>query len=362
MKRLILLMILVAAGVAAVSLRAPKWLADRLPSPENATKTYVSLARLQTENEWIAAYGRVEPSSEERNLAFEISGVIATVEVLEGDPVTAGQQVASLRAGDRRARLEAAKAQEQAKLAQYQKLVAGARKEEKSSAWAAVKRAETVMKNLKREMVRRQELLSKNLIAKEEVDRAIKDYRVAEKQYEEAEQQHLIAQNQSRKEDIASSYAEYDAARHTAREMVEELEKTVLRSPIDGTVLRTHRKAGENVSIFFEAPVLTVGNEEALNVRAEVDEDYAVRVKKGQEALFVCDAFPDREFMGTVTRLSHMTGRKLLPTDTPGDKVDTKVLEVIVSLNDSAGLITGITGDVLIRTGAAQQISRKSTQ
>lgn len=362
MKRLILLMILVAAGVAAVTFRAPRWLAERLPSPENATKEYASLTRLEEQKGWIAAYGRVEPASEERNLAFEISGVIESVSVREGDPVMADQAVAALRARDRKARLEAAKAQEKAKLAQYQKLVAGARKEEKSSAWAAVKRAETVMNNLKQEMLRRQELLNKNLIAKEEVDRAIKDYRVAEKQYEEAEQQHLIAENQSRKEDIASSYAEYDAARHTVREMEAELEKTVLRSPIEGTVLRTHRKAGENVSIFFESPVLTVGNEGKLNVRAEVDEDFAVLVAIGQRAIFACDAFPDREFKGTVTRLSHMTGRKLLPTDTPGDKVDTKVLEVIVSLEDSKGLITGITGDVLINTGGSGPNTGGGTQ
>lgn len=350
--RVLLLLLALTAGLAvAVHYQAPGWLARLLPQVDNSTEAFESVPPLEESSPWIAAYGRVEPVSEERALAFEISGLIESVSVKEGDPVRKGQVLANLRNEDYQAQLASAQAIQEARRATYEKLVAGARKEEKSEAWAAVERARLVMQNARVEMQRRKELLEKNLIAKEEVDRATRDFRVAQKQYEEAVQRHLIAKDQSRKEDIASAYAEFDAARMQAREREANLEKTLLRSPIDGVVLRTHRRAGENVSIFFESPVLTVGDTTEYNIRAEVDEKFAAGVKLGQSAFFVSDAFGNRRFEGRVVRLGRMTGKKKLPLDTPGDKADTEVLEVIVSMDEDRDLITGLTGDVFIKTG-----------
>ena len=291
----------------------------------------------------------MEPVSEERNLAFEINGLIAEVGVREGDDVRQGDVLALLRNEDVVAQVNAAIAESEAKKASYDKLVAGARKEEKTEAWAKVQRIKSIMLNARKEMERRQKLLTENLIAKEEVDRAEVEYRVAQREYQEAFQRHLITKNQSRKEDITMAWAEYDASQRKIEEAQSLLEKTRLRSPVDGTILKKHRHAGENVSIFFESPVLTVADISEYQIRAEVDEKFAARVQPGQEAYFTSDTYGNRRFNGKVARVGTMTGKKKIDQGAPQAKVDTKVLEVIIRLDDFTGLITGLTGDVFIK-------------
>lgn len=349
MKALIAIVILIIGTAAFVHLQHPEWLAEYLPDTEMRSPSFENVPILEEESPWIAAFGRVEPVSEERNLAFEISGLIAEVTVREGDVVKRGDVLAMLRDEEHEAQVNAAIAESEARKASYDKLVAGARKEEKTEAWAKVQRVKSIMLNAKQEMQRRQKLLKENLIAKEEVDRAVVDYRVAQREYEEAIQRHLITKNQSRKEDITMAWAEYNASQRKIEEAESLLEKTRLRSPVNGTVLKKHRHAGENVSLFFESPVLTVADISEYQIRAEVDEKFAAKVQPGQEAYFTSDTYGNKRFNGRVTRVGTMTGKKRIDTGAPQAKVDTKVLEVIIRLDDFTGLITGLTGDVFIR-------------
>jgi len=349
MKALIAIVILIIGTAAFVHLQHPEWLAEYLPNTEMRSPSFENVPILEEESPWIAAFGRVEPVSEERNLAFEISGLIAEVTVREGDVVKRGDVLAMLRDEEHEAQVNAAIAESEARKASYDKLVAGARKEEKTEAWAKVQRVKSIMLNAKQEMQRRQKLLKENLIAKEEVDRAVVDYRVAQREYEEAIQRHLITKNQSRKEDITMAWAEYNASQRKIEEAESLLEKTRLRSPVNGTVLKKHRHAGENVSLFFESPVLTVADISEYQIRAEVDEKFAAKVQPGQEAYFTSDTYGNKRFNGRVTRVGTMTGKKRIDTGAPQAKVDTKVLEVIIRLDDFTGLITGLTGDVFIR-------------
>jgi ABC exporter DevB family membrane fusion protein len=349
MKTLIAIVILIIGTAFFVHYQHPDWLAEYLPNTEIRSPSFENVPILEETSPWVAAFGRVEPVSEERNLAFEISGLISEVFVREGDLVQKGDILAQLRDEEHIAKVDTAKAESEAKRASYDKLIAGARKEEKTEAWAKVQRVKSIMLNARQEMSRRQKLLKKNLIAKEEVDRAVVDYRVAQREYEEAVQRHLITKNQSRKEDITMAWAEYNASLRKIDEAESLLEKTRLRSPVNGTVLKKHRHPGENVSIFFESPVLTVADISEYQIRAEVDEKFAAKVLPGQEAYFTSDTYGNQRFSGKVARVGTMTGKKKIDTGSPQAKVDTEVLEVIIRLDDFTGLITGLTGDVFIK-------------
>jgi multidrug resistance efflux pump len=298
----------------------------------------------------VAGFGKVEPVSRKRRLAFEISGLLDEVMVDEGDSVKRGQEVARLRNDEYAARLDAARSEAQALKAQYDKLMAGARQEEKTETLSVVQRTKSVMENARVEMKRRKELLAQNLIAKEEVDRTETEYLVAEKEYEEARQRYLVMKNFSRKEDIATAWAEYEAAVQRSVDMQAQLEKTLLRSPVDGKVLRVHRQPGENVSIFFESPVLTVADISRYQIRAEINEKYAALLEAGQEAYFTSEAFGSLRFPGRVQRVAYMTGPKTVTLDRPREKADTKIIEAIIALESQEGLVTGLSGDVFILT------------
>ncbi|EGB14423.1 secretion protein HlyD family protein [Pseudodesulfovibrio mercurii] len=349
--RIVLLLLAITIGAAVyVVHESPQWLSASLPDVGSSTEDMAATPPISNRSPWVAAYGRVEPATEERDLAFEISGVIESVVVEEDEHITRGQPLAYLRDDQYVAHLATAKANAQAKKAYYDKLVAGARKEEKSEAQSVVQRTKSVMINARNEMNRRMELLDKKLIAKEEVDRATKDFLVAEKQYEEAVQRMLITENQSRKEDILMAWAEYQAAVQGAMEAEAQLDQTVLRSPIDGIVLRRHRLPGEHVSVFVETPVMTVADVSKFNVRAELDKKFVTLVHAGQDAYFTSEAFGDERIRGKVLRKAGTMQLTEIPPRTPGEKVDKTVLEVIIALEPREGMVTGLTGDVFIQT------------
>jgi HlyD family secretion protein len=86
-----------------------------------------------------------------------------------------------------------------------------------------------------------------------------------------------------------------------------ELEKTIIRSPIDGVVISRNVDAGQTVAASLSAPTLfTIANDLAkMRVNAAVNEVDIGNVREGMEAEFRVDAFPARRFRGTVTQVRY---------------------------------------------------------
>lgn len=322
---------------------------DQTITPLRSTSNEPPSTRLEKTVGWIVAAGKVEPLSEKINLSFELSGIIDTVLVDEGDDVAIDQILATMKSGERRARLEAKKSQLEAQKAVHDKLMIGAREEEKAEARAKLQQAKIEMKNNLVEAERRKKLLKQQLIAKEEVDRSIKTFQISQKQFEEARQRYLITLTQSREEDIRKAFSELQAAQAEVEEMTHELEKTNMRSPINGTVLRRHKQSGERVSIFLPDSVLTIGDISKLNVRAEVLEKDIAHMKVGKLAYIQTDAFPTSNFKGKIVSIAPQMGEKALYSEKPEELLDTKVLEVVIELEASDKLVPELLVDVFIQ-------------
>ena len=121
-------------------------------------------------------------------------------------------------------------------------------------------------------------------------------------------------------------------------------------SPIDGTILRRYHRAGESVnnSASSPDPVFAIGSSGVPRVRADVDETDIARVRVGDRAYVTADAFGDRKFWGHVERLGGELGRKNVRTDEPSERVDTKILETLVQLDDGHELPIGLRVDTFI--------------
>ena len=120
-------------------------------------------------------------------------------------------------------------------------------------------------------------------------------------------------------------------------------EKTIIRSPIDGTVLRKHHRNGESVSNSSTVPdpIVTIGDQNVLRVRMDVDETEVAKVRVGQKAYVTADAFGDQKFWGRVVRVGEQLGPKNIRTDQPTERVDTKILETLVELDGAQQLPVG---------------------
>ena len=95
----------------------------------------------------IAGPGRVEPVSEDIKLGSELSGKLKSVKVEEGDVIRRGQVLAVLENDDYSAQVASAQAQVRAKEATLEKVLNGARTQERSEALSTVRAAEAVMEN-----------------------------------------------------------------------------------------------------------------------------------------------------------------------------------------------------------------------
>jgi HlyD family secretion protein len=297
---------------------------------------------------WVAAPGKVEPVSEEMRLGFDIPGKLTAVLVEEGDAVNAGQVLAELDNKDIRAKVVQAEANLAAKQAALDKTLAGARDMQRREAKAALNEAEAVLRNARDEYNHRAKLLGRDAVSVEEANRAEREFLVAQKRVDQARERYRLIDDPTRREDVDMASADLSNARGLLDEALAYLDKSRIRSPIDGVVLRKHRRAGEMVSVNFDSPVVTVGDIGSLRVRADVDEKDVDKVKLGQKAYMTADAYTGKRFWGKVMRIAKILGRKNVRTDDPAEKSDTKVLEVLIDLDGPVYLPVGLRMDVFI--------------
>lgn len=322
--------------------------AGTLIGPRAAWNGENIVSRIPQEGSWVAAAGRVEPVSEEMRLGFDIPGKILEVYVEEGDTVRKGQPVARLVDADIQARLAQAKANEAALKAALDKVVAGARPMERTEAAAALREAQSVLSNARREHERRVQLVASGVISREEADRAEREYLVALQRTNQLRERFHLVDDPAREEDIRNAQAQYAQAQAQVAEAQAYVDKALVRSPIDGVLLRKHRRAGEMVSTNFDTPVVTVGDVSTLRVRADVDEKDVARLQVGQRAYAMADAYGDKRFQGKVIRIARMLGRKNIRTDDPAERLDTKVLETLIEFEPGTSIPVGMRMDVFI--------------
>lgn len=300
---------------------------------------------IQQPQDWIVAgAGRVEPSSEDIKLGAELSGKLKIVFVEEGDSVERGQILAELVNGDYQAQVESARAQIAQKEAELRKVVNGARREERHEALSSVHEAEAVMNHARAEMARYQKLFDAGVVSKEESETYAKEYEVAKAKYQANLQRHALIDEDAREEDVAMAQANLKAAQARFDEAQAMRAKTYVRSPIDGIVLRKHHRVGESVSngSTVPDPIFTLGDTRALRVRVDVDEADISKLALGQKAYVTAEAYGNKRFWGHVVRIGQELGRKNVRTDEPTERVDMKILETLIELDNTNDLPVGL--------------------
>lgn len=297
----------------------------------------------------IAAAGRVEPVSEELKIGSELDGRLRRVPVEEGQAVRAGQVIAELDNADFAARVQLARAQVAERQSELERLVNGSRHQERNEAAAQVREAQVVVDNAKLERERRQGLLDRGAVSRTEFDTVDREYRVARARLEAISERKALVDDVTRPEDIARAKAEVAAAKARLEEAESLLAKTIIRSPIDGVILRKKLRAGESVSSKGEPPVVTLGNLSRLRIRVDVDESDVARLSVGQTAWATAPAYGETRFTGKVVEIGRILGRKNIRTDEPSERVDTKILETLVELDAGQTLPVGLRVDVFLQ-------------
>ena len=296
----------------------------------------------------VAGPGLVEPASEELRINAQMSGRLREVAVEEGDRVVRGQVLAVLENDDYAARVALAEAELRLRQAELRRVVNGARSQERREAHAAVKEAEAVMENARVEFTRRRTGFEQGVFAKEEADRAEREFGVAQARLRAAQERYDLIEADAREEDRARAEANVELARARVAEARAIYEKTFVRAPASGIVLRKRLKAGESYSDQTDTPVVILGDLARLRVRMDVDETDIARLRLGQRAYVTADAFPGQKFWGRVVEIGQVLGPKNVRTDQPGEYVDRKILETLIELEPGTALRPGLRVDAFI--------------
>lgn len=219
----------------------------------------------------VTATGNLQPTNQV-DVGIEVSGTIASVEVDYNDEVEVGQVLARLDTS----KLEAQLRKSSASLASANARVEQMRATQTESS-----------KNLQR-LRRIREISGGKLPSEQELDTAEATYTRAQTE-------------------VASALATVAEAEATLKLNQTDLDKAVIRSPINGIVLVRAVEPGQTVAASFQAPVLFTLAEDLTKMELQVDVDEADvgQVHAGQAASFTVDAYPQREFPAQVMQVRY---------------------------------------------------------
>jgi HlyD family secretion protein len=299
----------------------------------------------------VAALGRVEPRSEEMQVAAAMTGRLADVPLEEGAPVQQGQIIATLENADHHARVQEAEASVAVARASLDRVLNGARAAERDEAEADVREADAVLALARLDLERQQGLAKRDLGSRQDLDHARSEQQVAIARLARARFHQEVIDSPPRSDEQARAEAEVALAEARLAEARAIFEKSFVRSPVTGIVLRRLRRTGELVSEMLDTPIVIVGDTSVLRVRAEVDEADIALVYPGQSAYVQADAYGQWRFPGRVIRVGSQMGRKTLRNEQPAERVDTRVLEVLIELQPGSGLPVGLRVDTYLEVG-----------
>ncbi len=245
------------------------------------------------------------------DVGTQVSGILESVSVDFNDAVKKDQVIARIDPSTFQARLN----QAEATLA---------------SARASLNEAQAAAKNAEADYARKTDLAKRQLVSRSDADVAL------------AARDQARARILSANANVRQQAANVDSARL-------DLNKTVIRSPVDGVVISRTVEPGQTVAASLQTPVLfqIAGDLSQMEIVLAIDEADIGQVKDGQPVKFTVDAFPDRNFRGTVKQV------RLAATNTAN--VITYPVVVTVK-NDDQTLLPGMTANAEIEISNRQNV------
>ena len=242
----------------------------------------------------VAATGTIAPVTEVQ-VGTQVSGQIKELFVDFNSEVKAGQLLARLDPQTFEYKLRQVQADLDAARASVLNAQANA-----GAAQAAVSRAQVDLGEARRALGRNEELLAQNFISSAQVETSRALVASQEAALKAAEAQAQVAQAQ-----ITSAQSTVKQREALVAQAKVDIERTEIRSPVVGVVIKRSVELGQTVAASLQAPELFViaKNLSDMQVQAAIDEADIGRVRVGQKASFTVDAFPGRAFEGTVTQV-----------------------------------------------------------
>lgn len=273
--------ILVALGVVVIIVLII--LAMNKGKDREGIKVTTEKVQKRTIIEFVSANGKIQPEKDIKITPY-ISGEVIELAVKEGDRVKKGDLLAKIDPEIYRAN--------------YDRMLAmlNSQKAGEANALARVAQVEAQFRNAELSFNRNKTLWEQKVVSDAEFDAAKSTYEVAK------------AEKDAANENLKSAKYGVESADASLKEAKENLYKTSIYAPNDGTVSKLSIEIGERVmgASQFSAgtEIMRIANLESMEVNVEVNENDIVRVSLFDTCLIEVDAYLDKKFKGIVTEVS----------------------------------------------------------
>jgi HlyD family secretion protein len=243
-------------------------------------------------------------------VASKVNGRVAWIGVDKGDRVKAGQVLVRLEDDEYRAQL----LQEQGQLANLQakleELQNGSRPEEIAKARADVNQAKADLDDAKVSLDRTKQLVAQGVLAKQSLDDAQAKYDGDAAKVASLQRTLDLAVLGPRKEEIAQVRGQIDQARGGLAYAQTQLDNTIIKAPVTGTILDRNVEKGEFVTTGFvgdkgaKGYLVTMADLNDLQVELDISQNDFPKLGPRQKGVITTDAYPDRKYQGLIEQVS----------------------------------------------------------
>ena len=241
--------------------------------------------------ETVSATGKIQPEIEVK-ISSEVSGEIIALPIKEGQQVKKGDLLVRINPDLYESGVNRSVAS-------------------MSTTKAGLSQADAQVKEAKANYDRNKKLFEKGIISKSEWDRIVSAYEVA------------VANKQS-------AYYQVQSASATVTEAKDNLGRTTIYAPADGTISLLNIELGERVlgtQQMTGTEILRIANLNNMEVEVDVNENDIVKINIGDSANIEVDAYLKREFKGIVTSISNSASTALTADQVTNFKVKVRILK-----------------------------------
>ncbi len=241
--------------------------------------------------ETVSATGKIQPEVEVK-ISSEVSGEIIDLPVKEGQVVKKGDLLVKINPD--------------LYTSGYNRTVAGL-----SQTKAGLGQADASFKEARSSYDRSKILYDKGIISKSEWDKAVAAFESA---------------NAARQ----SAYYNVQSASATVNEAKDNLGRTTIYAPADGTISMLNVELGERVlgtQQMTGTEILRVANLNNMEVEVDVNENDIVKINVGDSANVEVDAYLKKQFRGLVTSISNSASTTLTADQVTNFKVKVRILK-----------------------------------
>ena len=252
------------------------------------------------------------------NVNSKVTGRLEWIGVEKGDKVKQGQVLVRLEDQEFRASYEQAKGAVDNAKAYLEELEHGSRPQEIQQAQHNLDEARATLADDKLTLDRTKELAAGGVVSKQQLDDATAKFEADQQRANSLGQSLALARIGPRPEEIVRAQGALAQAQGQLDYAKSQLDATVIRAPVNGTILDRTAEKGELITAQFasaaaggpQGSVVSLADLEDLQVELDIAQADFARLSPAQKAIVTTDTYPDKQYDGVIAQISPEANRQ----------------------------------------------------